>query len=94
MSLTSAAPAIKRQPTRATEIPVLPAVDANLGAVTFFTPTGYHAYYSPEPSELISALDRAVRPATWIPEIGTLVVTVAQNGVRAGRRLGFRLSAY
>lgn len=94
MSLTSVAPAIKRQSARTSGIPVLPAVDVNLGAVTFFTPTGHHAYFSPEPAELVAALEKAVRPALWIPEIGTLVVTVAQTGVRAGRGLGFRLSAY
>ncbi len=75
-------------------VPVLPAVDVNLGTVTFLTPYGHQAYYSEEPSQLISALTQAVVPARWIPEIGTLVVTVAQTGVRAGRRVGFRLSAY
>ncbi|ALV44326.1 hypothetical protein SAMN04489740_2310 [Arthrobacter alpinus] len=94
MTLTSVAPAIKRPSTRTSGIPVLPAVDINLGAVTFFTPTGHHAYFSPEAVELVDALERAVRPALWIPEIGTLVITVAQTGVRAGRGLGFRLSAY
>lgn len=75
-------------------IPVLPAVDVNLGSVTFQTPAGFRAYYSAEPELLVEALGQAVRPARWIPEIGTLVVTVAQTGVRAGRRVGFRLAAY
>lgn len=75
-------------------IPVLPAVDSNLGTVTFTTPTGWHTYWSPEPATLLDALARAVRPARWVPEIGTLVVTVAHTGVRSGRGLGFRLSAH
>ncbi|MET4004735.1 MULTISPECIES: hypothetical protein [Arthrobacter] len=87
---TKNAPAV----TRPQGISVLPAVDVNLGAVTFLTPSGHRAYYSAEPSQLVSALTQAVRPARWIPEIGTLVITVAQTGARAGRHVGFRLSAY
>lgn len=84
-----------RNATSATPgIPVLPAVDVNLGSVTFRTPSGNHAYWSAEASELVTALGQSVRSAQWIPELGTLVVTVAQTGVRAGRRLGFRLSSY
>lgn len=75
-------------------IPVLPAVDVNLGSVRFLTPSGHHAYWSAEASELVAALGQSVRAAQWIPELGTLVVTVAQTGVRTGRRLGFRLSRY
>lgn len=75
-------------------VPVLPAVDVNLGSVTFLTPYGHQAYYSEEADQLVSALSQAVVPARWIPEIGTLVVTVAQTNVRTGRRVGFRLSAY
>ena len=85
---------VRQQQTQRPEgIPVLPAVDVNLGTVTFFTPGGHHQYWSAEPAELVNALAQAVRAAQWIPEIGTLVVTVAQTGVRAGRRLGFRLAA-
>ncbi|AIY03360.1 hypothetical protein ART_3761 [Arthrobacter sp. PAMC 25486] len=95
MSLSTVATAKPATAAAKTQgIAVLPAVDANLGAVTFLTPKGHHAYWSPEPAQLISALANAVRPARWIPEIGTLVVTVAQTGVRAGRGIGFRLSAY
>ncbi|ALE07565.1 hypothetical protein AL755_04875 [Arthrobacter sp. ERGS1:01] len=75
-------------------IPVLPAVDANLGTVAFHTPAGHHAYWSAEPAQLLDALAQAVRPARWIPEIGTLVVTVAQTGVRSGRGLGFKLQRF
>jgi len=75
-------------------IPVLPAVDVNYGTVAFFTPSGHHNYWSAEPDLLVDALSQAVRPAQWIPEIATLVVTVAQTGVRTGRRLGFRLAAH
>ncbi|POH60205.1 hypothetical protein [Arthrobacter glacialis] len=75
-------------------IPVLPAVDVNLGTVTFFTPTGHRAYFSADPALLVDALAAAVRPAHWIAELGTLVVTVAQTGSRAGRRLGFKLENY
>ncbi|GAA4657272.1 hypothetical protein [Arthrobacter cryoconiti] len=75
-------------------VPVLPAVDVNLGTVSFFSPTGQLLFFSAEPADLVSALTQAVRPAQWIPEVSTLVITVAQTGVRAGLRLGFRLSAY
>ncbi|MGA7206558.1 MAG: hypothetical protein WBX27_18240 [Specibacter sp.] len=75
-------------------IPVLPAVDVNLGTVSFFTPTGHHSYFCPEPARLVESLAQAVRPARWIPEIGTLVVTVAQTGARSGRGLGFKLERY
>lgn len=78
----------------ATGIPVLPAVDVNLGAVTFFTPSGHHSYFCAKPSLLVEALASAVRPARWIPEIGTLVITVAHTGSRAGRGLGFKLESY
>ncbi|WP_146238819.1 hypothetical protein [Arthrobacter livingstonensis] len=84
----------QQQAQRPEGIPVLPAVDVNLGSVTFFTPSGHHLYWSAEPAELVNSLAQAVRPAQWIPEIGTLVVTVAQTGLRAGRRLGFRLAAH
>ncbi|MCQ9164469.1 MULTISPECIES: hypothetical protein [unclassified Arthrobacter] len=86
---TGAQAAARRRPEG---IPVLPAVDTNLGSVTFFTPGGHRQYWSAEPAELLDALARAVRPAQWIPEIGTLVVTVAQTGVRSGHRIGFRLA--
>ena len=75
-------------------ISVLPAVDEHAGVVTFMTPGRHHQYHSAEPIELNAALDQAVRPAQWMPEIATLVVTVAQTGVRAGRRIGFRLTAH
>ncbi|MFC8302798.1 hypothetical protein ACFUCV_03840 [Specibacter sp. NPDC057265] len=74
-------------------IPVLPAVEVQSGAVTFMTPGRFHQYWSAEASELNAALDQAVRAAQWMPQIGTLVVTVAQTGVRSGRRIGFRLAA-
>lgn len=95
-------PAIKSAPTTAQRsaragtplaIPVLPAVDIQSGAVTFMTPGGFHQYCSAQAAELNAALDQAVRAAQWLPEIGTLVVTVAQTGVRAGRRIGFLLTA-
>lgn len=94
MTFTSVAPATRRNIARPTSIPVLPAVDLNLGSVSFATPGGYHQYWSGEPVELLEALTQAVRPAQWIPEIATLVVTVAQTGVRAGRRIGFGLTAH
>jgi len=75
-------------------VPVLPAVDVNLGSVSFLTPTGHHSYLCPDPALLVDALAAAVRPARWVAGIGTLVVTVAQTGTRAGRGLGFRLEAY
>ncbi|ALO67987.1 hypothetical protein AS189_17715 [Arthrobacter alpinus] len=80
--------------SQSTGIPVLPAVDFHRSAVTFQTPTGHHTYGTKEPEQLATALTQAVRPARWIPELGTLVVTVAQTGVRAGRNVGFRLFAY
>lgn len=94
MTFTSVAPATRRKIARPTSIPVLPAVDTNLGSVSFATPGGYHQYWSAEPGELVDALTQAVRPAQWIPEIATLVVTVAQTGIRAGRRIGFGLTAH
>ena len=72
-------------------IPVLPAVDVNLGTVAFLSPFGHQLFWSGEPAELVAALSQAVRPAQWIRESDTLVVTVAQTGERSGRRLGFRL---
>ena len=94
MAFSTTIPARRVRPAvPARGISVLPAVDVNLGTVTFLTPGGHHAYWSPEPSQLVSALAQAVRPARWIPGIGTLVVTVAQTGVRAGRGVGFRLEA-
>ena len=94
MSFSAVAPANNTTAPQTRGISVLPAVDAHLGAVTFQTPRGHHKYWSPEPEQLISALACAVRPARWLPEIRTLVVTVAQSGVPAGRGIGFRLSAY
>ena len=94
MSSTIAPSATRQAAARTSGIPVLPAVDENLGAVTFRTPEGFHAYWTAEPRQLVEALGQAVRPARWIPEIGTLVVTVAQTGVRTGRGLGFRLATY
>ncbi|WP_288025049.1 hypothetical protein [Arthrobacter sp.] len=95
MTITAVNRTVRTQQAKRPEgIPVLPAVDINLGSVTFFTPGGHRQYWSAEPAELVNALTEAVRPAQWIPEIGTLVVTVAQTGVRAGRRLGFRLAAH
>jgi hypothetical protein len=98
MTIVSAHRTPVRRQTAATPpasgVPVLPAVDTNLGTVAFFTPTGHHTYFSAEPIHLVEALTQAVRPARWIPEIGTLVVTVAQTGVRAGRGLGFKLQRY
>lgn len=76
----------------ATGIPVLPAVDINLGTVSFVTPHGHRTLWSSEPAQLVDALGQAVCPPRWIPELGTLVVTVAQTGVRTGRGLGFRLT--
>ncbi|ALE93896.1 hypothetical protein AOC05_01810 [Arthrobacter alpinus] len=75
-------------------IPVLPAVDVNLGAVTFFTPRGHHSYFCAAPALLVDALAAAVRAARWVPEIGTLVVTMAQTGSRESRSLGFKLEKY
>ncbi|MFQ4147610.1 hypothetical protein AAGW05_02760 [Arthrobacter sp. LAPM80] len=95
MTVTNVAPAKSLQAgalARPSGIPVLPAVDLNLGTVTFVTPAGHHAYWSAEAEQLVQALTQAVRPARWIPGIGTLVVTVAQTGVRAGRGVGFRLA--
>lgn len=80
--------------TRSAGIPVLPAVDVALGSVTFQTPNGYHSYQTQDPVQLETALTQAVRPARWIPELGTLVVTLAETGVRAGRNVGFRLTAF
>lgn len=94
MTLLSTRPTPQSSRQRPAGIPVLPAVDVNLGTVTFFTPNGHQLFWSGEPAELVTALTQAVRPAQWIPEIGTLVVTVAETGVRAGRRLGFRLSTH
>lgn len=97
MALTSLVPTTSSQPRAATQpasIPVLPAVDLNLGTVTFQTPNGHRIYWTPEPAQLVRALSEAVRPAQWIPAIGTLVITVAQTGIRAGRGRGFRLSAH
>ncbi|WP_125613196.1 hypothetical protein [Specibacter cremeus] len=74
-------------------IPVLPAVDANLGAVTFATPAGWRHCWTDQPAALLDALAQAVRPAHWFPEIHTLVVTVAGTGHRQGRGLGFVLLA-
>lgn len=73
-------------------VPVLPAVDVNLGTVTFRTPTGFSSYWSADARLLVEALGQAVCPPHWIPELATLVVTVAQTGVRTGRRIGFRLA--
>ncbi|NVM93784.1 hypothetical protein G6034_02455 [Arthrobacter sp. AETb3-4] len=83
-----------RAATPAQGIPVLPAVDINYGTVTFFTPSGHHSHWSAEPGLLVDALAQAVRSPQWIPEIGTLVITVAETGVRSGRRLGFKLQAF
>jgi len=97
MTLISANRSHRAQPAqspRPAGIPVLPAVDVNLGTVTFFTPNGHQLFWSGEPGDLVTALSQAVRPAQWIPEIATLVVTVAQTGVRSGRRLGFRLATH
>lgn len=95
MTITAVNPTVRTQQARRPDgIPVLPAVDVNLGSVTFVTPGGHRLYWTAEPAELVNALTQAVRPAQWIPEIGTLVVTVAQTGVRTGRRLGFRLAAH
>lgn len=94
MTSITASATPRQAPARTSGIPVLPAVDQNLGAVTFRTPGGFHAYFTAEPQQLVEALGQAVRPARWIPEIGTLVVTVAQTGVRTGRGLGFRLASY
>lgn len=76
---------------RPSGFPVLPAVDLNLGTVAFHTPNGYRQFWSAEPEALVNALGQSVCSPQWIPEIATLVVTVAQTGVRTGRRLGFRL---
>ena len=94
MSFSAVAPANHTTAPQARGLSVLPAVDASLGAVTFQTPRGHRKYWSPEPEQLLSALACAVRPARWLPEIGTLVVTVAQTGVPAGRGIGFRLLPY
>ena len=83
-------PATRPRP-RPAGIPVLPAVDVNLGTVAFLSPFGHQLFWSGEPAELVAALSQAVRPAQWIRESDTLVVTVAQTGERSGRRLGFRL---
>ena len=95
MTVSSLNRTLQARPQRRPDgIPVLPAVDVNLGTVSFFTPSGHKLFWSGDASGLVEALTQAVRPAQWIPEIGTLVVTVAQTGVRSGRRLGFRLSAH
>lgn len=95
MTFISVAPAQRaKTPTNPHGIPVLPAVDVNLGAVNFFTPAGHRAYFCADPVLLVEALAAAVRPAHWIGELETLVVTVAQTGSRAGRRLGFKLEKY
>lgn len=94
MIATYVVPASRQPPTRPSSISVLPAVDVILGSVTFATPGGYHRYQCPAPEELANALAHAVRPAQWIPEIGTLVITVAQTRVKAGRRIGFGLTAH
>lgn len=94
MTSITAPTAPRQAAARTSGIPVLPAVDQNLGAVTFRTPAGFHAYFTAEPQRLVEALGQAVTAARWIPEIGTLVVTVAQTGVRTGRGLGFRLATY
>ena len=97
MALLSANPSHHVQPTtrpRQAGIPVLPAVDINLGTVTFASPFGHQECWSGEPAELVEALSQAVRPAQWIREIKTLEVTVAQTGERSGRRLGFRLVSH
>lgn len=91
---TAAGPAVGNLPAKSTGIPVLPSVDVSRGAVSFQTPNGFHDYQTQEPQQLATALTQAVRPARWIPELGTLVITVAQSGVRAGRNVGFRLSAF
>lgn len=82
------------QAPRPNGVPVLPAVDLNLGTVAFHTPNGYRQHWSSEPQALVNALGQAVCPPQWIPEIATLIVTVAQTGVRGGRRLGFRLLSH
>ncbi|MBP2411856.1 hypothetical protein JOF48_000655 [Arthrobacter stackebrandtii] len=94
MSFSVVAPSTRPAAAHTRGISVLPAVDVNLGAVTFLTPNGHRAFWSPDPALLVSALGQAVLPARWIPEISTLVITVAQTGVRAGRGIGFKLEAY
>lgn len=95
MTFSSVAPAQRAKASNNPNgIPVLPAVDVNLGTVAFFTPAGHRAYFYADPARLVGALTAAVRPARWIPELGTLVVTVAQTGSRAGRGLGFKLESY
>lgn len=102
IAMSSSTPVTPRQrqnvgqsaPAKSTGIPVLPSVDVSRGAVSFQTPNGFHDYQTQEPQQLATALTQAVRPARWIPELGTLVITVAQSGVRAGRNVGFRLSAF
>jgi hypothetical protein len=91
-STISAAPATQ-SPVKHHGIPVLPAVDANLGTVVFAAPGGWQRYWTPDPGQLVDALSKAVSSARWLPESRTLVVTVAANGVRQGRGLGFLLTA-
>ena len=95
MTFISAAQAQRaKTATNPNGIPVLPAVDVNLGTVTFSPPPGTAPISPPNRALLVDALTQAVRPARWIPELATLVITVAQTGSRAGRGLGFKLEAY
>lgn len=93
-SSISATPAARPAPAAKHHgIPVLPAVDANLGTVVFAAPGGWQRYWTPDPRRLVDALSQAVSAARWLPESRTLVVMVAATGQRQGRGLGFLLTA-
>ena len=61
MTFISAAPAQRaKAPANPHGIPVLPAVDVNLGTVTFFTPAGHRAYFYADPARLVPTGVRTV----------------------------------
>ncbi|MFE4198048.1 hypothetical protein ACFRJ9_19505 [Paenarthrobacter sp. NPDC056912] len=72
-------------------VAVIPAVDLVLGTVTITTHGGSARFQHPEPRMIERALARAVRSTRWCEASGTLTVTVAAPGQRAGSERHFQL---
>ncbi|MGG5171768.1 hypothetical protein ACQR35_06260 [Pseudarthrobacter sp. J1738] len=76
-----------------TTVPVLPAVDLNLGTVTIWRSSGSQRYWCAEPKELARALNNAVAQPGWDEVNAVLTVRVAAIGHRRGKPLSFTLKA-